>query len=450
MTVLTARGVPSESQISFSGLLELLRPLLGQLPELPPPQAAALAGALALGPPTGGDRFAVYAATLSLLARARAGTAGAGDRRRRALARSRVGRGACGSRRGVSATSRSGALRAAHGPRFDTVRACPCCASAGSGATPSLALLPAGVGAGVAERSCGATARQPAGAGRDPGAADAGPAGRPRAARRPAARRRARRARVPEPRSTTLPAAARSALLRRRGQRLARPSTRCARRWRRSGSTRARSRPRSRPGSSTSTARARVPPSARALDRLPRRAGAASGAPRTARWRVRSRTIATSTRPCGAPGISRPRRSGPTRMSPSSSTPPRGTRATARATPRRRPPSSAPPSSRPTGDDRARRSLRAAEAWQLAGRSRPRGRRCWSAALPGDRRTRCCARRLHHLSGRIDIWRGPATAAKDRLVGEAARIEPIAPELAARMLTDAVTGSSSPARSRRP
>src|SRR6266550_1049001 len=38
------------------------------LDRLPPPQAAALEGALALRPSTGGDRFAVGAATLGLLA----------------------------------------------------------------------------------------------------------------------------------------------------------------------------------------------------------------------------------------------------------------------------------------------------------------------------------------------------------------------------------------------
>ena len=68
--VLTARGVESEAEIAFSGLSELLRPVLGQLPEIPERQAAALSGALAIGPASTGDRFAVAAATLSLLAAA--------------------------------------------------------------------------------------------------------------------------------------------------------------------------------------------------------------------------------------------------------------------------------------------------------------------------------------------------------------------------------------------
>jgi DNA-binding CsgD family transcriptional regulator len=80
MTVLRARGVESESEIAFSGLWDVFRPVVGRLDAIPEPQAAALAGALALGPPAtasgrhgvgGGipvDRFTVCAATLSLLA----------------------------------------------------------------------------------------------------------------------------------------------------------------------------------------------------------------------------------------------------------------------------------------------------------------------------------------------------------------------------------------------
>jgi DNA-binding CsgD family transcriptional regulator len=67
MGVLRARGVESEAEIPFAGLSELLRPALRVLDRIPEPQAAALAGALALGPGTAQDRFAVGAATLSLL-----------------------------------------------------------------------------------------------------------------------------------------------------------------------------------------------------------------------------------------------------------------------------------------------------------------------------------------------------------------------------------------------
>ena len=68
MRRLRARGVVSESQIPFAGLYELLRPALGSLGSIPRPQAAALESALALRPAQAEDRFAVGAATLSLLA----------------------------------------------------------------------------------------------------------------------------------------------------------------------------------------------------------------------------------------------------------------------------------------------------------------------------------------------------------------------------------------------
>ncbi len=68
MHVLRARGVASEQQIPFAGLYELLRPALGCLDRIPVPQASALEGALALRPARAEDRFAVGAATLSLLA----------------------------------------------------------------------------------------------------------------------------------------------------------------------------------------------------------------------------------------------------------------------------------------------------------------------------------------------------------------------------------------------
>jgi len=68
MNVLRARGVQSEAQIPFSGLFELLRPALTTIDRIPRPQADALEGALALRPSRGEDRFAIGAATLSLLA----------------------------------------------------------------------------------------------------------------------------------------------------------------------------------------------------------------------------------------------------------------------------------------------------------------------------------------------------------------------------------------------
>jgi len=68
MNVLRARGVQSEAHIPFAGLFELLRPALPWIGKIPGPQAAALESALALRPAQTQDRFAVGAATLSMLA----------------------------------------------------------------------------------------------------------------------------------------------------------------------------------------------------------------------------------------------------------------------------------------------------------------------------------------------------------------------------------------------
>jgi DNA-binding CsgD family transcriptional regulator len=68
MAVLQARGVEPEAEVPFGGLLALLRPALGELGEIPAPQAGALRTALALEAGEERDRFAIGAATLSLLA----------------------------------------------------------------------------------------------------------------------------------------------------------------------------------------------------------------------------------------------------------------------------------------------------------------------------------------------------------------------------------------------
>lgn len=67
MRLLRARGVESEAEVPFASLAELLRPALAGIDRIPAPQAAALSGALALGPASALDRFAIGAATLSLL-----------------------------------------------------------------------------------------------------------------------------------------------------------------------------------------------------------------------------------------------------------------------------------------------------------------------------------------------------------------------------------------------
>jgi DNA-binding CsgD family transcriptional regulator len=68
MQVLRARGIESEAQIPFASLLEVLRPTLATLEQIPRPQAAALEAAFAMRPAVAQDRFAIGAATLSLLA----------------------------------------------------------------------------------------------------------------------------------------------------------------------------------------------------------------------------------------------------------------------------------------------------------------------------------------------------------------------------------------------
>jgi hypothetical protein len=62
--VLRARPFEAESELAFAGLSELLRPVLHLLGRIPGPQDAALSGALALGPPVPGDRFAVAVVVL--------------------------------------------------------------------------------------------------------------------------------------------------------------------------------------------------------------------------------------------------------------------------------------------------------------------------------------------------------------------------------------------------
>jgi DNA-binding CsgD family transcriptional regulator len=76
MTVLRAAGVESEAELPFAALHQLLRPVLELAGRLPGHQAAALAGALGLGPAgergtdEARDRFLVSVAVLSLLAEA--------------------------------------------------------------------------------------------------------------------------------------------------------------------------------------------------------------------------------------------------------------------------------------------------------------------------------------------------------------------------------------------
>ena len=68
MRLLRVRAFESEQGLPFAGLSSLLSPVADQLDEVPPGQRRALATALGLEAPGAIDRFAAYAATLSLLA----------------------------------------------------------------------------------------------------------------------------------------------------------------------------------------------------------------------------------------------------------------------------------------------------------------------------------------------------------------------------------------------
>ena len=70
LRILRVTPVEAESQLAFAGLAALLEPALSLLDAIPAPQAAALAGALGMGPSGRPDRFTVCAGTLSLLAAA--------------------------------------------------------------------------------------------------------------------------------------------------------------------------------------------------------------------------------------------------------------------------------------------------------------------------------------------------------------------------------------------
>ncbi len=70
MTAVRALGVESEAELEFSALLELCWPLRHHLDEIPEHQADGMRAALGLGSGEAQDRFAVGAATLSLLAAA--------------------------------------------------------------------------------------------------------------------------------------------------------------------------------------------------------------------------------------------------------------------------------------------------------------------------------------------------------------------------------------------
>jgi DNA-binding CsgD family transcriptional regulator len=70
MDVLGGAGVESEAHLPFAALHQIVRPVLGHIESLPPPQAAALGAALGLTSGGSEDPFLVSLAVLSLLAEA--------------------------------------------------------------------------------------------------------------------------------------------------------------------------------------------------------------------------------------------------------------------------------------------------------------------------------------------------------------------------------------------
>jgi DNA-binding CsgD family transcriptional regulator len=69
VTVLSAVGAESESELPFAGLATLLRPVVSALDELPDPQAAALRSAIGLGATQPVEPLAVYFAFVELISR---------------------------------------------------------------------------------------------------------------------------------------------------------------------------------------------------------------------------------------------------------------------------------------------------------------------------------------------------------------------------------------------
>jgi DNA-binding CsgD family transcriptional regulator len=70
LRVLTTVGVQSEAQIAYSGLYQLLRPVLGQVTELPEPQQSAVSAVFGGTDAVAPDLFLIALATLNLLGEA--------------------------------------------------------------------------------------------------------------------------------------------------------------------------------------------------------------------------------------------------------------------------------------------------------------------------------------------------------------------------------------------
>jgi DNA-binding NarL/FixJ family response regulator len=435
MVVLRARGIQAESEISFSGLLELVRPILTYLPEIPEPQVAALSGALALGPPSGGDRFAVYAATLSLLARAaqeRPVLAVLDDVHWFDSASAEAMRFA--ARR--LGEERVGMLFALRPDEFDT-SGLPVLPVGGLDRDAALKLLPDSVAPDVAAQLLAATSGNPLALVEIPSLLSA----RQLEGREPLddpLRLGARAERAFRTRLDGLARETRTALL------VAAANTTPA-------------------VDTIVQALATLGLDADALDpaesaglisirgsalefRHPLVRSTVYHAATAAERRVAHRALASVLEGVGGEhaAVRRAWHLAAAALGPDEAVA-KQLDAAARAAAQRTGYAAAAIAFEraaeltPEGGGRLRRSVRAADAWQQAGRT-GRAIELLDRSLPqiGDPILRATG---FHLRYRIDIWRGLATEAKDRLVTEADRVHALAPELAANMRFDAVTGA---------
>ena len=424
--LLRARGMESESDIPFAGLAELVTPLLSHLDEIPEVQASALRGALALGPATPADRFTVPAALLSLLARA------ADEQPVLAIVDDTQWLDEpsleaflfAGRRLGQEGVAMLGAIRddatRLEVPWLERLRVEPLPDD------EARALLDAAVAPGVADRLIATAAGNPLALLEIPGLLSAGQlAGREplEDPLRPGTNvERAFAAAVealPEPtRRALLLAAAAST---RRLDAIGRGS----RRRPRAG------RPRRRRGRADRAAgrrRARVPPPAAALDRLPLglAAGPARGARRARRRHRQRRARLAPRRLRGRAGRGRGRRA---RAGRAGGPRPRRPRDRRRAT------SAAPPSSRPSPSRARARLLAAAEDAVRCGEAeRARGLLDEAASLTADP---LLAADVERMRGHVEMRRGSPVAAHERLVREADRVRTRDPRRAAAMFLEA-------------
>ena len=134
--VATAVGVESEMELAYSGLHQLCAPMLERLDRLPVPQRDALATVFGLSAGPAPDRFLVGLATLTLFAEVAETAAARLHRRRRAVARPRLGADPRLRRPTAPRRADRDRVRGAHGQSATTSSpGFPSCRSTGSATT---------------------------------------------------------------------------------------------------------------------------------------------------------------------------------------------------------------------------------------------------------------------------------------------------------------------------